>query len=1303
MSLVYNWKRFWCPRSGRINLTGFGYLYDPDTDFGHYLNPDLVTFNAIAHLPCLALLGEPGIGKSFAIEAEQKIIDAKIKEEGSQILRLNLREYSSEDRLVRRFFESPTFNAWIQGQHRLYVFLDSLDECLLRINTLAALLVGELSNYSNHVERLYLRITCRTADWPNSLEQGLRKIWGKEAVGVYELAPLLRVDIASAAQTKGLDENNFLQAIEQQEVVPLAIKPITLKFLLNTYCNNGSLPTQQTELYLKGCRLLCEETNEYRRDARLTGNFTADQRMVVAARIAAVTVFCNRYAVWMDIDQGEVPPEDVVIRELVGGIEFVQGDQFSVTKDAVREVLSTALFSSRGSHRMGWAHQTYAEFLAAWYLQHRQLTLEQMMSLIVHPGDPDGKLVPQLQETAAWLSSINQKVFQEVMKTNPDILLNSSVATADDTVKANLVESLLKLYDEEKLLYEPRYGAYIHLKHQNLAAQLQPYIYDATKNETARYVAIEIAQQCEVKLLQGDLVNIALAPEQPYWVRVNAADTICLIGDEETKARLKPLATGKAGDDIENELKGYGLRAVWPNHITAAELFNILIQPTNKATGGTYQNFVAKDIGRQIQLDDLPIALKWVEQQPLRRDLRYPFNELADTILLKTCEHLDVPYILKAFANIVYYRLKNYDQITDKRIYNENEYSCEDILIQDDNKRHQILETIVIIFSQSEAEIIGVLSYNFPGINQDFLWILEKLKQSSSEANQLAWAKLIWRLFKRYDPEQVNAILTVSEQIPILKAEFSKLIEPIKLTSQRAIEERADYLQDLKNQERNKNQQLLDPPPKERIIKYLDQFESGNINSWTQICDDITLMPDSIYYEDRLLFTPNITMLPGWKEAESLTKTRIIGAAKVYIDKADPKTLQWLGTNKFYYSTLAGYKALCLILQEEPEYICAIPDDIWEKWTAVILDYPKTGNPKDEEIRQELVKIAYRVAPDEVINTLMILIDKENQDNGSISIHHTLEKCWNQRLASAIFSKVKNHQLKPENLGNLLDALISHNFDEAKTFAESLISLPIPENADERAKVIAVAKALMISAKDAGWSVVWTAIQQDPDFGRELIESVSYSFEYTDSLEQRLKEEYIADLYIFLVQEYPLIEKSKQDHSQTEELTSIEDRTIRPEDAVTTWRNNIPQRLKNRGTPEACEAIRRIMRELPDQKDKLERFLLETEALTLRNTWISPQPSIIIELAKSSYSKEVQSLVNYGIIQNFKDSTVHGSVQALQGNHNQQSIENANIVSQDKLGNTSVKEHILCSNCSHVNPNSCKFCSQCGQKLISPI
>ncbi len=527
MSQAYNWKRFWCPRSGKINLAVFGYLHNPDIDFGRYLNPDLVTFDVISHIPCLALLGEPGIGKSSVINAEKEKIVSKIEENGSKLLWLDLRAYSSEERLIRKLFESPTFQDWTQGDYKLYVFLDSLDECLLRINTLAALLVDELSNYSDKLERLYFRIACRTAEWRSSLEQDLKELWGKDMMGVYELAPLRRVDIASAALAEGIDNNAFFEAIEQQQVVPLAIKPITLGFLLNMYRKNNSLPTQQTELYLQGCRLLCEETNQHRRDARLTGNLTADQRMVIAARIAAVTVFCNRYAVWMNIDIGDVPAEDIRIRELVGSTEFALGDKFTVTEEAVKEVLSTGLFSYRGSHRMGWAHQTYAEFLAAWYLQHHKLTLEQMMNLIVHPGYSDNKLVPQLHETAAWLSSMNQEVFQEVMKTNPDILLNSSIVDADDKIKTNLVESLLKLYDEEKLAYQFRFNAYTHLKHHNLAAQLQVYICDTSKNETARYIAIEITQQCKVKSLQKDLLNVALAPEQPYWVRVNAADTIC--------------------------------------------------------------------------------------------------------------------------------------------------------------------------------------------------------------------------------------------------------------------------------------------------------------------------------------------------------------------------------------------------------------------------------------------------------------------------------------------------------------------------------------------------------------------------------------------------------------------------------------------------------------------------------------------------------------------------------------------------------------------------------------------------------
>ena len=47
---------------------------------------------------------------------------------------------------------------------------------------------------------------------------------------------------------------------------------------------------------------------------------------------------------------------------------------------------------------MAWAHQTYAEFLAASYLKQHQVNLRQILKWIIHP---DRRVVPQLQETTA--------------------------------------------------------------------------------------------------------------------------------------------------------------------------------------------------------------------------------------------------------------------------------------------------------------------------------------------------------------------------------------------------------------------------------------------------------------------------------------------------------------------------------------------------------------------------------------------------------------------------------------------------------------------------------------------------------------------------------------------------------------------------------------------------------------------------------------------------------------------------------------------------------------------------------------
>jgi hypothetical protein len=100
----------------------------------------------------------------------------------------------------------------------------------------AALLVEDLAGKAGEaIDRLSIRVGCRTAEWPKTLEDGLTRLWGKEAVGVYELAPLRRVDVLMAAEDSGLNSDTFLRAVDGAEAVPLAIKPVTLEFLLDSY------------------------------------------------------------------------------------------------------------------------------------------------------------------------------------------------------------------------------------------------------------------------------------------------------------------------------------------------------------------------------------------------------------------------------------------------------------------------------------------------------------------------------------------------------------------------------------------------------------------------------------------------------------------------------------------------------------------------------------------------------------------------------------------------------------------------------------------------------------------------------------------------------------------------------------------------------------------------------------------------------------------------------------------------------------------------------------------------------------
>jgi hypothetical protein len=1202
-SPTYNWTRFWCPREGTVNLSDDGFLYDPESEYGDTLNPHVQKFDQMAATPCLVLLGEPGIGKSHELEQARLSEEAAAKARGDTSLFFDLRAFSTDALLYSQLFDSTEFRAWQAGTGRLCLFLDSLDEGLLNIRTLAAFLAAGFGRCP--IDWLSVRIACRTAEWPHSLENDLKRRWGDAKVGIFELVPLRRRDVRAATEAEGIEAARFFDAVHDKHAVPLAIKPVTLRMLMNLFRKTGSFPAKQADLYEQGCRLLCEEPNAGRRDVSLRSPLSADTLLAVASRIAAVTMFGNRYAVWTNVDEGDVPPEDVTVRQFAGGAETVGTQRVEVTDEAIHAALKTGLFTSRGPHRLGWAHQTYAEFLAARYVVGSGMTREQVLSLIVHPDDPGQRLVPQLHETAAWVAGMRPELFHAIMDRDPEVLLRSDVAAAEPEERKRLVDTLLSLYAQEKFTRQSLdlRGHYPKLAHPGLADQLRPHVADKDAPWLVRRVAIDIAEACKVEALVPELVRIALDQAEDVQVRKNAAYAVIRAGDAAAKAQLKPLALGQAGADPDDDLKGCGLRAVWPDHLTVTELFASLTPEKRPTYGGSYAWFrigLRDSLPARLQPADLPFALDWIARGD---DHGHDLEELAEWVVLTAWEALGQNTgLVRPFAKAALARLRSHQPIAK----GSEERPFAQVVRQDTARRRAVLVAVMEAVAP-QGETFWLVHTQTPlATDEDVTWLAERVLEAPTEKKD-AWLALIRGVFNPDKPGQLEAVVGLCRKDPSLARAFPWL-NAVEIGSPEGRKMRADFLDYrrlMAEHENLRHPPALEPPPRERVLRLLDQLESGDSDAWWRLNMEMTLEPNSTHYGDDLEW--NLMLLPGWRDAEEPTRARIIAAAKRYVSNPPPMDQSWLGTNTLHRPACAGYRGIALLHAVDLAFLENLHADVWAVWAPIVIAFPlHSSSLQGEPPHTDLVSLTYQRAPDAVLAALGTFWWESDR----------LDHCWDDRIAQVLLEKAKAPDIHSDRLESLIYQLLKHEYPPALEYARSLVPAPPPTDSQQRTRATSAAGALLAHCPRAAWLAVWAAIQADAGFGRDLLESLHHLLDDTvlEQFRNALSEQQIADLYLWLAAQYP-----HREDPHIEGAACVGSRV-----SVTWFRDGLLEQLKNRGTPEACEQVRRLARELPHLA-WLKWVVQEAEARTRRQTWKPLEPQQILALAQDRQRRYVEN------------------------------------------------------------------------------
>lgn len=1216
---MYNWKRFWCRRDGLINLDDNGFLYNPESEYSIYHSTDVVPFSNLEKYPCLVLLGSAGVGKTTVLQHEFKS-QPKNNIETDQYLHFNLNEYGNESVLRHAIFKSDEYTNWLRGDYRLHLFLDSVDECQLEINKLPTIISNQIKLLGEDSKRLKLWIAGRPGNWSELLIENFNDIWEMKNVGVFELAPLRKKDVAIAAESNGINSDNFINDIIEKELQPLAIYPITLNFLIPEYNKNQRFPESKYELYTKGCEQLCTEKNPDRHAAYSKALLSPIKRMSLAARIAAIMIFSNKSTISVKTKKTNTPDSILYLSDIQEGTEIATNNKYQfMENDLVETITQTTLFSSRGPNLFGFAHWTYAEFLAAYYLKLHKMPLEKIKSLVFTYDDIDMMLVPQLRETVAWLSTQSSELSKLTIQNDPIALLTGDVQSLSEGQRYDLVESLLDKFEKGKIT-GPDWGIYWlykKLNHPKIADQLVRYIDDKSKNGYIRRIAIDIAEVCNIKKLQKLLVDISLDKSEDVYIRYQATYAIYKIGDLKTKKRLKNIILNPKPEDNDDELKGAALFALWPDIISTESAFDNITDPQRDSYYGVYDRFLSHLVNN-LKIDDLPVALNWVKKHSTTGNRKnFRFERITDKILIKAQSNLENKKVVNAFASAIIPRLENYLTIFPNRSSFDDK---KEIPLLSDTIRRNLITTLVNKIRQYRPRFLHIHPHNQRLLyDHDMEWLVRQLSSEPKNSKIESWAQIILDFYNISIPSHTNLVLKARDSCVLLAEKFEDFFKPVEINSSRAKKLKERYEEDIrweKEQEerREKRKKQIKNINVLKLIKdSLKRFEGGDLNAWwVMVCKQITISIEN----DRAVSKDfvDITQSPGWALCDNSVKKRILIAAKKYIINARCKPEEWVGHYDLYCPDMAGYIALVLVKNQDPTFIESLKPKVWRNWAPIIIGYPEHYIKVEEgNIHCDLIIISYKHAKTIILKTLLAIIDHENRRNERLSIIRKLPTVLNNSMKNELLQIAKKRKMKESSFQDLITLLMKANYFPSIKYAKSLLD---NYNFKGRPRVIVAAITLIAFSNNAGWPNIKRIIKKDNKLGKKIFLKLQSLLRFNKIIEipTRIGENETANLYIWLLNHFP-----REKDPSKEDAHFVGSR-----EEVAGFREGLLRSLADWGTIESVNAVKKIQQQFPDQ-DYLKYYLITARENLRKHGWVPLSPHNFLSLIEQPTSRIIQN------------------------------------------------------------------------------
>ena len=1165
--------RFWLPFGETYRTDSRGWLVDPAPG---RTDTRLLT-SALTDLECLVLLGEPGIGKSTALD-QLAPLPAKLYPS----LRVNLAAYSSESRLVTHLFEGTEISRWSHSGERLTLTLDSFDEAHDSIPNLHVLLAEYLEGWDR--KRLSLRIACRTAEWPSSLTEKLERMF--DHVNLVELLPLRRVDAAAIVRDLP-DPELFLELVENARAVPLAARPLTLRLLRRTYERDGALPSRSSELYERGLLNLVDEVNQSRRD---TKQQTRDPFLLLACAgwIAAASAFGSKPHVWIG-PESMAPSEDLVIHELISETQ---------PRSMIEAVVRTGVFTGAGVSRIGWAHATFQDFLAARWLANQTLAEQQTRSILLTEDD---RVHPRLRRVAAWLVAIAPNRFEWIVTQDPEAFL-LNVDLPDPELRAVVVEGLLEEARKGELYHD--YARDLSgLTHDKLASQLS----SALKEGSADLLrlALEIAGQSKVTSLSPELVRIALDQSADPQNRVSAVLVAHgLLGDGIGDS-LVPLFRQIPGKEkVPAEIEAAALIASWPHSFTTQDVFKVLDPRGPRNFYGLYNSFL-NSLASGITPDDVPHVSDWFKAEEARlNDPR--LEDLMTAALSHAVKSLSSRTSRDLVRNYAVAKAAQLEALLPKIIFDKLE----------PNMRRSI--ALLILEDADDDTVFGVVNSMGTGERPllqegDFDWTLAAC-DAAAGSMRVKLASAVRYLYSPSNASQSNAVLALHGDHPAAIV-LSFWRTSVRLDSAEAAQGRI-HTNKMRQLRRRRKPATVDDWVNPKIDGLSVKARNGDLDAFWQAVRLVTVRPGTTMYHGE--HQPDLTRHPRWDTLSIETTSNLVISADAYVRGGRCEPDEWVGKGLNWFRAEAGYRALILLLRKQPDVLQALPGEVWREWSPILVAWSTGLNAGDLDDKRLILALARPHAYAQLTITLLRLVDEAVLAGKAIFRREEFQILASPSLAVDLVARLENPDISDGMRNCLLDALSGTTVEVRNVLLKWLA--PAERSGNSARALDAVVWLLSFDAAE-NWSTLTELMQTDVEF----MKSAALSFAESRPLSPpELAEGRLAELYIWLARNFPILDDPSFD----------EVHIVGSRESVGRWRDSILDQLTRSGTPSSIEAIYLIMESLPDTP-WLGRALAIAREARRDASW---QPLAPQELARLTADQSTRLLrttrdVNFAILQ----------------------------------------------------------------------